>query len=301
MTFFNIPYFSGKALESIKRNPFINLITIGVIAIAFLIFASFLMLFSNLNTILALWEEEVQIEAYIQEKTGASEIDEAMRLLVTMAGVKDVSYVSKDDALERFKESMGGMGAIVSDLDENPLPASFKIRLDEDFRNFNSVEKIAREMEKLKGIDEVIYGQEWVKRFSTSLAIVRLTGLVIGAFLLMSTIFIVSNTIKLTVYAKKEELEISRLLGATNTFIKFPFCIEGLLQGLAGSGISVLTLYLAYKLFVVKMSSSIEASFTGGAFQVSFLSTSEITYILAGGMALGIFGSFVSLGRFLKV
>jgi len=136
-----------------------------------------------------------------------------------------------------------------------------------------------------------------VEKFSTALAVIRLIGLIIGAFLLMATIFIVSNTIRLTVYAKKEELEISKLLGATDFFIKLPFYIEGLIQGFTGSAISIAALYIIYSFFVTGIENSIGA----GSFQIGFLSPSSIIYLIAGGMLLGIFGSLVSIGRFLKV
>lgn len=301
MVFIKILYFFNKALDNIRQSPFVNLVAIGVIAISFLIFSTFLMLFGNLNSLLALWEEEIQIEIFLDDNMSGEKIDALQKKVVSMANVKEIRYISKEEALSSFKKSIPGMDVLVKDLKDNPLPASFEIKLEENSISFDMVKAAAKKLSTIDGVSDAVYGQEWVERFSTSLAIARLVGLIIGAFLLMATIFIVSNTIKLTVYTRKEELEITRLLGATDRFIRLPFFIEGILQGLAGSALSLAGLYLAYRVFIVKLTSSVQASLITGTFQLSFLSTPTITYVLFGGMALGLFGSFISLGRFLKV
>lgn len=301
MVFVKTIYFFSKALESIRQNPFVNVIAIGVIAISFLIFSTFLVLFNNLNSLLALWEEEVQIEVFLDDKLDEKEIEYVKKRIASIDSVKEITFVSKEEALSIFKESMAGMTSIIDDLNSNPLPASFKVMLNENSRGSDIVKLTAKNLSPIEGVNDVVYGQEWIERFSTTLAILRLTGLIIGAFLLMATIFIVSNTIKLTVYARKEELEITRLLGATDSFIRLPFFIEGILQGLAGSAISLATLYLIYELFVVNITSSLQISLMMGSFPITFLPMTSIIYVLIGGMVLGLFGSFISLGRFLKV
>lgn len=297
MTISNAYQFIAKAIESIKRNLFINAITVGVITISFLIFATFLMLFNNINTALEVWEDDVQIEAYLSDDVKPSETARIKTEISAMTEVKTVLYIDKDKALELFKKSMGNMGSIAETLPDNPLPASFEIKLKDGFKKIEHIEAVAKKLKGIAAINDIVYGKEWVEKFSTSLALIRLIGLIIGAFLLMATIFIVSNTIRLTVYAKKEELEISKLLGATDFFIKLPFYIEGLIQGFVGSAISIASLYIIYSFFVTGIESSIGA----GSFQIGFLSTPSIIYLLAGGMLLGIFGSLVSIGRFLKV
>lgn len=296
-----IVYHFSKALDSIAQNPFVNLITVGVITVTFLIFGTFILIFSNLSSLLTIWEDEVRIEAYLKEGIGADLIDDARRAIMAMAEVSDVTFINKDDALKRFRENLGGMGNIIDDLGENPLPQSFDIILNEDSRGFDAVERVAARAKGIDGITDVVYGQEWAERFSTALAIVRLAGIVITALLLLATVFIVSNTIRLTVYAKKEELEIMKLMGATDRFIKIPFLIEGTLQGLAGAGLSLASLYIIYSSFIARVASSLETSLMSGAFRMDFLAPAALAYILLGGMALGLFGSFVSLGRFLKV
>lgn len=297
-------YFTGKAIDSIKGNPFVNVITIGVIAVAFLILGGFVALFGNIKSILADWEQRVQVEAYLKDGMPDTQIKELQKLIASFEGVGEVSYISKDDAIKRFADEMPAIAGLVDDLNENPLPSSIRIVLDEGYREYVKVESLALRLGKMRGVDDVVYGQEWLEKFSGFISLLKLSGLILGLFLLLTTTFIISNTIRLALYARKEELEVMKLLGATNFFMKTPFLIEGLLQGLVGAGISLVSLYAVYSFFIAKLASSSSLSLisiSSGSFQPGFLSLEAICYLLICGMALGLFGSFVSLGRFLKV
>ena len=297
-------HFTKKALGSIKGNPFVNVITIGVIAVSFLILSSFLVLFGNLKSLLAAWEQRVQIEAYLEEGLPSSRIEELQASIVLFDGVKDASYISKDDAIKRFSAEMPAVAALVDDLDENPLPSSIKVILDDSHKEFIQVETLAANVMKLPGVADVFYGQKWLEKFSGLISLLRFSGLIMGLFLLVTTTFIISNTIRLALYARQEELEIMKLLGATNSYIKMPFLIEGLLQGLAGAAMALVSSYAIYQLFVLKLAKANSLSvitLSSGSFQLSFISIETMFYLLICGMALGLFGSFVSLGRFLKV
>lgn len=300
MSIFKSSYFFAKAIENIRRNLFINLVTSGVITLSFLIFGAFIMLFGNINSALEMWENDVQIEAYLSPEADKAKAGTIMKSILQMAEAESATYVDKDEAMKRFKKSMGGMSSIAEGLEENPLPASIEIRLKKGHSKIESIENIVRELKKNVLIEDIAYGQEWTEKFATALAAIRLIGFIIGVFLLMATIFIVSNTIKLTVYAKKEELEIAKLLGATNFFVKTPFFIEGLIQGLAGSLLSIGLLYLIYIGFLAGISSSLGTSLATGGFRIEFLPIHSVFTLVAGGMLLGFFGSLVSVGRFLK-
>ena len=297
-------YFTRKAIDSIKGNPFVNIVTIGVIAISFLILSGFIALFGNLKSILAEWEQRVQIEAYLEDRLPDTQIKDLQNLIASFDGVGKVSYISKDDAIKRFVDEMPAIAGLVGDLDENPLPSSIRVILDEGHREFIKVEALAVRLGKMPGVDDVVYGQEWLEKFSGFISLLKLSGLILGLFLLLTTTFIISNTIRLALYARKEELEIMKLLGATDFFMKTPFLIEGLLQGLVGAAASLVSLYAVYSFFVARLASTSSLSIfslSSGSFQLSFLSLETMFYLLICGMALGLFGSFVSLGRFLKV
>jgi cell division transport system permease protein len=297
-------YFTKKAVGSIKGNPFVNVVTVSVIAVSFLILSSFLTLFGNLKSLLATWEQRVQIEAYLKDGFSAGQIEELQNSIVSFDGVKGVSYVSKDDAIKRFSNEMPAIAGLLNDLDENPLPSSIIVILNDGHRGVKQVETLAASVMQLPGVEDVFYGQEWLEKFSGFISLLKLSGLIMGLFLLLTTTFIISNTIRLALYARKEELEIMKLLGATDSYMKLPFLIEGLLQGLAGAAMALVSLYAIYHLFVVKLMATNSLSLitlSTGSFQLNFLSAETIFYLLICGMALGLFGSFVSLGRFLKV
>ena len=297
-------YFTKKAVSSIKGNPFVNVVTVSVIAVSFLILSSFLALFGNLKSLLATWEQRVQIEAYLKDGLSAGQIEVLQTSIVSFDGVKEVRYISKDDAIKRFSNEMPAISGVLDDLDENPLPSSISVILDDGHQGFIQVETLAANVMQLPGVDDVFYGQEWLEKFSGFISLIKLSGLIMGLFLLLTTTFIISNTIRLALYARKEELEIMKLLGATDSYMKMPFLIEGLLQGLAGAAMALVSLYAIYHLFALKLTGANSLSFitlSTGSFQLSFLSLETIFYLLICGMALGLFGSFVSLGRFLKV
>ena len=297
-------YFTGKAIDSIKGNPFVNVVTIGVIAVSFLILSGFIALFGNLKSLLAEWEQRVQIEVYLKDGLPGTQIKDLQDSIASFEGVEEVRYISKDDAIKRFADEMPAIAGLVDDLDENPLPSSIRVILDDRHREFVKVESLALSLGGMQGVDDVVYGQEWLEKFSGFISLLKLSGLILGLFLLLTTTFIISNTIRLALYARKEELEIMKLLGATNFFMKTPFLIEGLLQGLVGAAASLVSLYAVYSFFVAKLASTSSLSIfslSSGSFQLSFLSLETMFYLLICGMALGLFGSFVSLGRFLKV
>jgi len=294
-------YFFSRATGSIRSNLLVNAVTVAVIAVSFLIFGAFLMLFSNINSALEKWQEDIQVEAYLETGLSGGQVDKTMNSIMGIPGVGEIAYISSDEALRLFRKSLGAMGALAQGLDKNPLPASFEIRLEGASRNLDELERIAGSVRGLKYVNDVVYGRDWVNRFSTFIGIFRIIGLILASFLLLATVSTVSNTIKLTVYSRKEELEVMKLLGASNSFIRLPFFIEGVIQGFFGSLMSLIALYAIFALFVSGLGASIASPLMTDALKLNFLSASTILYILAGGMALGLFGSFVSLVRFLKV
>ena len=292
------------AIANLRRDLFISITTIGVIAISFIILGAFVMAYNNMNSFLLFWENNIHIEAYFREGSQATIIDKTIESLGNYPEISKIELISSKEALERFRKRLGEMDSILEGLDKNPLPPYLEITLKEGGNNTEGISRVSEKIREISAIDEVVYGHEWVERFSAFIALTRISGLIALSFLIVATILIVSNTIRLTVYARKEELEIMRLLGATDSYIKAPFIMEGLLQGLAGASLSVISLYIIYRFLLASISSHSGpalVSMAAGSFEVNFLSLSMVLYLMTGGMAVGITGSFVSLGRFLKV
>lgn len=292
-------YFLERASQNIRQDVFINLVTVSTIAITLLILSTFWLCFLNLNSFLQKWGEKIQITAYLDEEASPEQLQELQERVLSIEGVKELSFISKDQALKLFREQLEGQNGLLDGLNSNPLPASWEIQLQKDFQNSERAAEIIGKLKDFKEISDLQYGQEWVERFSTFLNLLRLAAFFIGGLLVLATIFIISNTIKLSVYARKEEIEIMKLVGAADWFVKVPFFIGGILQGLFGALISITILYGLFKFLTHEFSPMLSLSLgTGG---LTFLPGNHIYWILLGGMFLGFMGSLTSLGRYLKV
>ncbi len=292
-------YFLERASQNIRQDVFINLVTVSTIAITLLILSTFWLCFLNLNSFLQKWGEKIQITAYLDEGASPEQLQELQEKVLSIEGVKELSFISKDQALKLFREQLEGQNGLLEGLNSNPLPASWEIQLQKNFQNSERAAEIIGKLKNFKEISDLQYGQEWVERFSIFLNLLRLAAFFIGGLLVLATIFIISNTIKLSVYARKEEIEIMKLVGAADWFVKIPFFIGGILQGLLGALISMAILYGLYKFLTHEFSPMLSLSLgTGG---LTFLPGNHIYWILLGGMFLGFMGSLTSLGRYLKI
>jgi len=184
-------------------------------------------------------------------------------------------------------------------LDFNPLPSSFFIELKEDFRGLESVESVARRLLAMEGVEEVEYGREWIDRFETLMMFLKLGMTAVGGVLAVGLLFIISNTIKLSVYSRLDEIEIMKLVGATNSFIKAPFIIEGIIQGFLGAIVSLLSLIIVYKIIISRINDSVILTF--GLSDISFIHPKAMLAMIIAGTSLGLIGSVLSLGRILRV
>lgn len=292
-------YFAREALRSIRHNRFTHLVATGTITFALLTFGIFIITVINLNQIFDDWGNRIHLIAYLDENASSEEIKKAREKITRLPQIANVAYVSKEKALNTLKESLKDQDGMLETLEENPLPASLEIQLKEEFRNPQSLRTIVYTVKKTSKISDVEYGQDWLERFSAFISIIKLVGISIGGFLMLATILIISNTIKLTIYSRKEEIEIMKLVGATNFFIQVPFFFEGLIQGLAGSLLALGILYISYKILIVKVIS--DYSLYLGASNLVFLPQNLVIALICFGILLGVFGCVLSMGRFLKV
>ena len=290
--------FFKKALQDMNNNRFLYGITVGTIGLVLLILATFIIIFANVNHLVGAWQEDICIVAYLERGVGTERIDFLQKHLKGFYGVNKVTFVPPDEALRRLKVQMRHQAGALDGLQENPLPPSFEISLNPSFYAQKPIEELVEQIRKIEEIADVQYGQAWLNRFLVFLNLLKMVGLVVGVLLLFIAIFIISNTIKLTLYAKREELEIMQLVGATAYFIKMPFYIQGLLQGLLGGLVSLGVLYLLFSVFISK------TSMTGlflPHFHVRFLSKDLMAVVIFLGIFAGWLGSCLSLKKFLKV
>ncbi len=294
-----LSYFFARAAINIRQNILVNLLTVGTISLSILIFSLLLLLFINMEKVTDNWSERVQVTAYFDNELPKQELKALITRIQSLEGTGKISYVSKNEALRRFRERLRGQEALLDEVSAEILPASLEISLKKEFRGGDTLRNYTEKLRKVQGISEIQYGEDWVRRFNNFMDFMKLLGLFVGGFLVLAVIFIVANTIKLTIYSRKDELEILGLVGATRLFIKIPFIIEGVLQGAAGAVLAIAVLYGLYYGFL--NNAGYYLSFNPLDSDTVFLPFTYMAEILAGGVLLGFLGSLTSLKRFITV
>jgi len=289
-------YFFRRALENIVENRLVHVVGIGTMVIAFLIFDAFVLAFVNINV----WTQErgraLTMSIYFKVDPEKSAIEDIRRELLEYP-VSITKFISKNDAMKSLRRQLGDQAGLLDGLKENPLPASLEIILSRDEIDDSLPYDLKKKLERIENVDEVQYSQEWIDRIQTVMGAVEIVGLVFGGLLFLAALFIVTNTIKLTIYSRKEEIEILKLVGATNGFVKTPFLIEGSIQGFLGGSVAIIILFLGYLI----VTSELDLRIGFGALDLVFLSPEFIVLLVATSIITGFIGSTVSLGRFFRI
>jgi cell division transport system permease protein len=289
-------FYFKRAIQDIRQNRFLNLVTIVTIALSILIVSAFVLFLLNTNDLIQSWEKGMRIMVYLESNLTGAQIPEVEERIRKFEDVESVRFISREAALAQMKEQMGRQSSLLENLRENPLPDSFEISLTAGRQTAARIELLARRIETLPEVAEVEYGQSWIKRFSGVLQLFRLAGYALGGLFFLAAIFFVANTIRLVLYSRREEVAIMRLVGAEDRFIKTPFYIQGLIQGALGGLIGLSGLLLLFLL----VSSNVEQSLITGMFQIHFLPLRWLALILLAGMLVGWLGCFLSLRQYLE-
>ena len=289
-------YASTDAYTNIRENLWTTILSSFTMGLSLSIFALFMIIFVNLNSVVGGWGERTHIVAYLKASAIADGGVERLKGLVAgQSGVEDVKYVSRDAALGILKEELKGHSAIFEGVEATLLPASFEITVAEEFRDPAKIQSIVEVIRNFSWVEEVQFGEEWLAKLSSLLSFLEIVAIFIGFFLGAAVLFIVSNTIRLTIYSRKQEIEVMRLIGASDKFIKIPYLIEGFILGVAGGFLAMGLLFLCQYFFVIRI--PLYFSFVvENPFNVYLL----LVLLLIAGIAMGIVGSLLSLGKFLK-
>lgn len=291
-----ITLFFKRAIDDIFKNRFLNLVTIITISLSILITSAFILFFINASEIINSWQKGLRIMAYLKPGVSNTELAYLKQVIQSLDGVQNLRFIPKEEALSQLKIQMEHQASLLDNLTENPLPDSFEIRMTATIGSWQRIASLASQIETLTQVEEVEYGQRWIGRFIHIFTLFRLAGYAMGALFFMAAIFIVANTIRLVIYSRREEVEIMRLVGATDNFIKIPFYFEGLIQGALGAIIGLGMLYLSF-FFIT---SNIEPEFLPGLFRLKFIPPAILCTILLGSMLVGWLGCYISLKQFLK-
>jgi cell division transport system permease protein len=283
---------SREALLSFRRAPLLSTLSVTTIAFSLFTVGLFGLVAVNLRQALRGLEERVEIVAFVLRGTPSETIAVASQDISAFPEVKDVNYVSEEEALQRARTELVEFRDAYRDLQVNPLPASIEVRMKEGYRDAASVDRVAERLKGFGFIEDVRYGREWVQKLDSLRNITGLVGLVIGLAFAAVAVVIIGVTIRLTILQRAREISIMRLVGATNWFIRGPFLLEGALKGLLGGLLSVVLCYAGYILFRDKSGGTLSG--------LVFFRPEHMALIVVFGVLLGLCGSLVSVGRHLR-
>ena len=285
-----------RALQDILNHRYLNAVTIVTIALSILIASAFVLFFVNANDIIDSWEKGIRIMAYLKPGIGEAALSDLKQRIQTMPQVQTSKFIQKDEALAQLKRQMRRQTSLFENLKENPLPDAFEIRMAPSAEDVQDIEGLAIQIESLGAIEEVEYGQRWLGQFTNVINLFRLAGYTLAGLFFMAALCIVANTIRLILYSRREEIEVMRLVGATDGFIKAPFYIQGLIQGALGGVGGLAALLIAFTF----ISSNIGQGFTSGISHIRFFSPLLSVGIVLCSMFVGWLGCYLSLNQFLK-
>ena len=288
-------YFLQEVFHSLKRNNWMTFASVGTVAVSLFVLGVFLILVLNMNRMAGMLESQVQISVYLEDKLEDSAHKKIKSEIENMQGIESVKFVSRDEAKERLSERLGDQKYLLEALgDKNPLPDAFEVTV----RQPELVETAATAIAQIKGVEEAKYGQDVVEHLFDITRLMRIFGLALMVLLAGATLFIISNTIRLTVFARRKEIAIMKYVGATDWFIRWPFIIEGIVMGCFGGLLAAVALRSFYAAMAAKIYSTL--AFFPLMPQYPFMNYVTVGIILSG-MAIGAGGSAISLKRFLKV
>lgn len=288
-------YFLRETVTSLVRNRFMAVASILTVTLSMFILGAFLSAVLNINHMATYLESQVEMTVYLKDGIKTDDVMAVGKQLKQLNGLKGISFTNKDQALANFRESMGDQAALLDSMNGNPLPASYKI----SFQSPDQLQDAVNLVKKYPQVDDVQYGQEIVEQLYRVAQFIRISGIILILFLAAAELFIISNTIRLTVFARRREIQIMKYVGATNGFVRWPFLFEGMVIGFIGSGISSILLWLCYRMIQ-------EEIHNAGLVFIPLLTMYPFIvhvaiFLLAAGIIIGALGSAISLRKYMKV
>ncbi|MBE0642925.1 MAG: ABC transporter permease [Bacteroidetes bacterium] len=286
----SVSYTLKESFAGFRRNRSASLITVFTVSISLLLLGVFVIITMNFTTFVEQIRSRVDLEVFLETEMSESQQEGMTRILSNIPGVEEVTFVSKEDAAKIFKRDFGESFDDI--LDDNPLPQSYRLSIQEGYNNADSVQLIAARVEKLQLVESVHYRKQLLQLIDRRARAFSYAAVFIGLILALSAIILVANTIRLTIYAKRHIIRTMKLVGATPMLIRLPFLIEGAFHGLVGGIIASLLIDIVFTFFIQPLSEDLLVNIG-----VSF--GYYIGLIIAGAV-LGFIGSVISIGRFLK-
>lgn len=291
----SLKYFWGETFKSLFRNRFMAIASVLTVTVSMFILGIFLCAVLNINHMASYLENQVEMTVYLKDGLQTEQVMSVGSQLKQLNGIKEISFTNKDQAMVDFKERMGDQSALLDSINGNPLPASYRVSFDSPDQLKSAVENV----KKYPAVDAVQYGKDIIDQLYQVSQIIRISGIILILFLAGAELFIISNTIRLTVFARRREIQIMKYVGATNGFIRWPFLFEGMIIGFIGSGIASLLLWFGYDVILEKIAEA-------GLVFIPLISLWPfmmyvVLVLMTAGIIIGGLGSAISLRKYMKV
>ncbi len=293
-----VKYIFGQGFKGLWRNKGMTVASIGSVAASLMILGLIIVLVLNITNSAELLQMQFdEIVVYLEEDLSIEEIDSIGNQLEQINGISNLTYESKEEALEKFKESWGEEGYLLDSLEENTLPNSYIIEVE----SLELADEIVSDLSVVQGIDEIKYYKEVIDQLLNIANFIRTAGLIIISILILVAIFIISNTIKLTLNARRQEIGIMKHVGATNWFVRWPFILEGMLLGVVGGALAIAVVYFGYSYTFDAITRHFYVMFSVHMIPVENMMNKIIFMFSVLGTGVGALGSIFSLRRYLRV
>ncbi len=286
-----------QAGRNLRQTWTSQLMTFLTVSLSVLIFAFFYLIYTNMIGAGDRLSDDLRLIVYLEDDPGPEMQEQLRRKINNFDKTESIQFISKFKAYERFAEQLGEDSDVLTDMPKDFLPASIEVVPLKSLRGYNQIKLFSEYLATLPGSEKVQYGQEWVERFYYFTRLITIVVLLSGALLILTATFMVAYTIRLTIMGRHEELELLKLVGATNNYIRTPFLLEGIIQGFMGSILGLSALYVLFQW--------ISLHFAGpgllNLFNFTFFPPMVIVSILLGSIGLCTIGSFTSIQKFLKI
>jgi cell division transport system permease protein len=297
-SFWQVRYCAREALANIRRHPWPSLVAVSSIGALLFLAGVSAWTWMNFERLAASWQEKARLIVYLRDDAPIDQIEAIAKALEVQKEVKAVHFVTKDEAMSRMRESLDGQQDILEGLQENPLPASYEVTLKPEARRLPDMEKVAGSVKGLPGVDDVEYGKPWLAKLDAISNVGRAAGVIGLTLLAAALVLIINNNSKLSLYARLEELEVFKLVGASPMLLQGPYVMEGAFKGLAGGVVAAVALLVLQATVGTRYGVDLRAI-------LGFWPSAGLAWALAGGAAsggfvLGIIGGATSVSHVVR-
>ncbi len=232
-------YVFDEAATMLRRHKAANAVSIVIMGLSLLILVVFLLVTINVQAVIDRAGDEMRVYVYLADGAGEAAARDIQMRLLGLPGVEEVVFVPRDEALLSFRETLGKNSDMLDALEGNPLPDAFRVKVKPEYIRSERLEEMARNVEGWSGVEEARYGERWLERGEKLVKGFYFADLFVGLIILLSVVFVIANTVRLTVISRQRSIEVARLVGATNAYVRIPFLVEGAVQGAVAAGLAV--------------------------------------------------------------